>query len=68
MSSERANCLTMEGADRIAQKIEEYWVARGFEPRMIITTTSVREHSKEPTIYMVRSNMVNGYPPARPRA
>lgn len=66
MSHEKGNSLTKDGADRLAQTIEAYWVSRGLEPRVFLTTSEITEHGRHCAIYMVRSNMVNGMPHPRP--
>lgn len=67
MSHVKGNTLTMDGADRLAQAIEKYWLDRGYEPRVFVTWNDLVEHGRASSLYAVRSNMINGRPEARPR-
>ena len=56
---------TYGGAVALAHRIEKFWADRGHRVPVDVHTYSTREISKEPaSIHDVRSNLVNGMPPA----
>jgi hypothetical protein len=60
-----ADTMTGAGASRLADKIRNYWRARGYtvEVTVIDTTTTI----KTGPIYCVRSNLIAGLPPSPDR-
>jgi hypothetical protein len=55
--------FTEAGAKRLAKTIWEYWAARGATPRVYVSIDSGSlRANRDGTMYVVRSDMVNGYP------
>lgn len=61
--------VTRKGAQFIAEKIESYWHRRGHTEVVVriipVTAPDKREKGEPATLYVVRSNLVNGLPPSR---
>lgn len=51
------------GARRLAEQIEKYWMLRNHRIKAWVTIVDETSGSEQP-IYAVRSNLVNGLPPA----
>jgi hypothetical protein len=50
------------GAIKLAEKIREYWIKRGF-PKIKTQIVKTENNSYIGPIYVVRSNTLNGFPP-----
>lgn len=46
------------GANVLASKIRDYWLARGYDVQTVVDVETVFGHS----IWVVRSDMINGWP------
>lgn len=53
---------TKDTAERLAMQIREYWFSRGFVVKVYTTPISDQENTQN---YIVRSDLVNGWPRTR---
>lgn len=54
--------LSRGGAELLARRIEDYWAKRGFKVNTTIKCVSVTDKG---TVWIVRSDLVNGFPRKR---
>lgn len=54
--------MTADNARRLAKRIETYWAVRG---QHVYTTVTRESTSNGAGIYVIRSDMVDGYPRGR---
>lgn len=59
--------LTEAGAHRLAAAIRAYWLERKYAPEITVQTMPTPWDSKQSTVFVVRSNLVNGLPPPSSR-
>ena len=56
--------LTESGAYRLAKRLDEYWHARGWpKAKHWVEIVRARETMSKHSIFGVRCNLMNGYPP-----
>lgn len=67
MSHEIGDHSTLAGARALCEFLTDFWAARGYhfkgQPRMLLRAFS--DEGRPTRYYVIKSNMVNGYPQAR---